>query len=172
MKGTVVNCIAELVRNRFGEAKWRESLSKAGLSENKIYGCLGDVDDAEVTAVMNGASEAASLPIEEFTEAFGEFWSQKYAPAIYESYFRKAKNARELLLNLDEVHTAMTKSMKSARPPHFRYEWLGEKHLIMHYCSHRRLVTLMPGLIRGVANYYGETLTVHTKGNAVHIQFS
>ncbi len=80
-------------------------------------------------------------------------------------------NARDLLLHLDEIHTVMTKSIKSARPPRFRYEWRGEKHLIMQYESNRGLVQLMAGLVRGVGKYYGEYLNVSIVGNAVHIQF-
>jgi hypothetical protein len=41
----------------------------------------------------------------------------------------------------------------------------------MHYDSPRGLVALMPGLIRGVARYYRETLSVKVKANEVHITF-
>jgi len=172
MKGTIVNCAAQLVTSRFGENKWKESLSKAGLCKNKTYGCLGDVDDSEVMAILKGVSEATSLSLAEVLNTFGQYWSQTYAPKIYDAYFNKAKNARELLLNLDHIHTAMTKSVKSARPPHFRYEWQGKNRLIMHYSSRRGLVFLMPGLILGVANYYHETIQVHTEGNAVYVDFA
>ena len=68
-------------------------------------------------------------------------------------------------------HEVMTKSIKLARPPRFRYEWKGDKLLIMHYDSSRRLVALMPGLIRGLGKYYKERLTVRVVGNAVHVRF-
>ena len=172
MKGTVVNCLAQMVTSRFGENQWKESLCKAGLSADKTYGCLGDVDDSEVMAIFRGVSEVTSLPFVEVLNAFGHYWSESYAPKIYESYFKKAKSARELLLNLDHIHAAMTKSVKSAKPPRFRYEWQGKNRLIMHYYSHRNLVSLMPALILGVANYYHEKVQVHSKGNAVYVDFS
>jgi hypothetical protein len=65
----------------------------------------------------------------------------------------------------------MTKSIRFARPPRFRYEWMGDKFLIMHYDSFRGLVALLPALIRGVGKYYKENLTVTVVGNAVHVQF-
>ena len=90
-------------------------------------------------------------------EAFGEYWCTVYGPNIYVAYFSDAKSARELLLNLDHIHEVMTKSIKFARPPRFRYEWKGDKLLIMHYESFRGLLALMPGLIRGVGKCYRRT---------------
>ena len=66
----------------------------------------------------------------------------------------------------------MTKTMASAHPPRFRYEWQGDKHLIMHYQSQRGLVALMPGLIRGLGKYYKDNPSVSLNGNDVHVQFS
>jgi hypothetical protein len=171
MKGTIVKCIEELVTTRFGAGKWKESLEQAGIPEWRSYSALGDVEEAEFTKIMNGVATALSLPMEQVMEAFGEYWSTVYGPHIYGAYFTAAKSARELLLNLDHIHEVMTKSMTSARPPRFRYEWQGEKLLIMHYQSSRGLVALMPGLIRGVGKYYNEKLIVKTVGNAVHVQF-
>ncbi len=104
-------------------------------------------------------------------EAFGESWSTVYAPRIYAAYYQKAKSARELLLNLDHIHTVMTKSMAGAMPPHFKYEWKGDKLLLMHYESKRGMVALMPGLVRGIGKYYKEQLNVTIAGNTVKVQF-
>jgi len=87
-------------------------------------------------------------------------------------YFEKAKNAKELLLNLDNIHTVMTKSMKGAAPPHFTYKSQGDKVLLMHYNSPRGMVTLMPALVRGIAKYYKEKVDVTTTGKTVRVQFS
>ncbi|MFZ0137027.1 MAG: bacteriohemerythrin [Candidatus Sulfotelmatobacter sp.] len=172
MKGTIVKCMEELVINRFGAEKWREALKKAGLSEWKTFTMLSDMDESEFMRIMEGVASAASLSMEQTMEAFGEHWSTVYAPTVYRAYFSSAKSARELLLNLDHIHDVMTKSMKSARPPRFRYEWKGDKHLVMHYESQRGLVVLMPSLIRGVGKHFNEKLTATIVGNAVHVQFA
>ncbi len=171
MKGTIVNCLEELVTEKFGAEKWRESLKKAGLSEEKTFTMLSDVEETEFMRIMEGVASAAALSMEQTMEAFGEHWSTVYAPNVYGAYFAAAKSARELLLNLDHIHSAMTRSMKSARPPRFRYEWRGDKLLIMHYESNRGLVALMPGLIRGVGKHFNERLMVKTVGNEVHVHF-
>jgi hypothetical protein len=171
MKGTIINCLEELVTQKFGHKEWRLSLKIAGLPQSKIYSTFEDAPDSEMHSLLQAVSTAVDLPVDGVMEAFGEYWSTVFAPKVYAAYYVGPKNARDLLLRLDDIHTAMTRSIKSARPPHFRYEWHGDKHLIMHYESKRGLVALMAGLVRGVGKYYGEYLNVSIVGNAVHIRF-
>jgi hypothetical protein len=166
MKGTVVLCLQELVEKRFGAEKWKQSLRAAGLSEVRLFSTLEDVSDEQVFALAGIVSKTTKIPRERLREMFGE-----YAPRIYGSYYRKAKTARDLLLNLDHIHTAMTNSMPGARPPRFKYHWTAPNVLTMHYQSKRGLVGLMPGLIRGVGKYYNEALRVIVKDNSVTVRF-
>lgn len=171
MKGTILTCLEELVCQQFGPAQWTRSLKMAGVENARIYSTFEDVPDGEVRSLLKAVSDVTKLPLEGIMEAFGDYWSTVYAPRVYAAYYVGAKNSRDLLLRLDSIHTQMTKSMTSARPPHFLYEWHGDKHLIMHYGSTRGMVALMPGLIRGVGKYYGEHLNVSVLENAVHVRF-
>ncbi len=171
MKATIMNCLEELVTRKFGAEAWISSLIGAGLPTSRVYSVFEDVPDGEVERLFKAVSAALDLPLDGVMEEFGEYWSTVYAPRVYEAYYVGARNSRDLLLRLDHIHTAMTKSQRSARPPRFHYEWLGDKYLIMHYESERGLVALMPGLVRGIGKYYGECLSVSTSGDAVHIQF-
>ena len=172
MKGSIVECIRELVTRKFGAAKWKEALKKAGLPEGQLFSSLEDVPDSQVLAIMKGVADAASLTMPQVMEAFGEHWSSQYAPSVYKPYFASVKSTRELLLKLDEIHLAMTRSMKSAHPPRFRYEWKGDHHLVMHYQSQRGLVALMPGLIRGLGKQFKDNPSVNIIGNEVHVKFA
>ncbi len=172
MKGSIVECIRELVTSKFGAAKWKEALKKAGLPESKLFSSFEDVPDPQVLAIMKGVAEAASLTMPQVMEAFGEHWSNSYAPSVYKPYFATTKSTRDFLLKLDEIHLAMTRNMKSARPPRFRYEWKGDKHLVMHYDSERGLVALMPGLIRGLGKHFHDNPAVNLVGNEVHVKFA
>ena len=171
MKGTILNCLEELVTQKFSTEQWKLVLKIAEVPESRIYGTFEDVPDSEMYSLLKAVSAALDLPPDGVMEAFGEYWSTVYAPRVYQAYYAGAKNSREFLLHLDDIHTIMTRSLKSARPPRFRYEWRGDNYLILHYESERRLVALMPGLVRGVGKFYGECLNVHTVGDAVHIQF-
>jgi hypothetical protein len=172
MKGTIVRCIEDLVTTKFGAAKWHESLKKAGVSESKRYSTIEDVPDSEVLALINAVAGVLSLSATQVMNAFGEYWVNTYAPGIYKPYFDHAKSTREFLLNLDEIHVAMTRTMKSAKPPRFTYQWRGDKVLVMNYQSERGLVALMPGLIAGLGKYYKDHPSVHVSGNSIEIQFA
>jgi methyl-accepting chemotaxis protein len=162
----------DLVTKKFGAVKWKESLKNAGFSDARLFSTLEDVADAQVLALMKGIADAGSLTMNQVMDAFGEHWSSQFAPKLYSSYFAAAKSTRELLLSLDKVHTSITRVMKSARPPHFTYEWQGDKHLVMHYQSGRGLIALMPGLIHGLGTYYKDRPSVRIAGNAVHVEFA
>jgi hypothetical protein len=171
MKGTIVKCMQELVTSKFGADKWKESLRKAGVSESHYFSTTEDVDDAVVLEVMKCIAGVTALSMDKVMDAFGEYWCTVYAPDIYGVYFNKSKSTRELLLSLDQIHVAMTKSMKSAMPPHFTYEWKNDKTLVMHYESKRGLVALMPGLIRGLGKYYKDDPRVNLAGNNIEVTF-
>lgn len=151
MKGTIAKCI-----EKFGAEKWQESLAQAKIPERRTFTPFCDVDEMEFAKITKGVADMTCLSMEQVMEALGEHWSTVYAPNVYQAYYSGVKSARELLLNLDHIHEVMTKSIKFGRPPRFRYEWMEEKHLIMHYESNRGLVAFMPGLIRGVGKYYKE----------------
>jgi len=171
MKGTIVKCMEEMVTKRFGETKWKESLKKAGIPEARRYATMEDIEDSEILGIMKGMSGTAYSSMDQTMEAFGEYWSSVYAPALYGVYFAKATSTREMLLNLDKIHVTVTQTMKPARPPRFKYEWKGDDTLIMHYDSNRGLVALMPGLIRGLGKFYKDNPKVRLSGNAVEIKF-
>lgn len=46
MKGTMVKCMEELVIEKFGAWKWKESVEKAGVPEGRIFTTLCDIDEA------------------------------------------------------------------------------------------------------------------------------
>jgi hypothetical protein len=170
VKGTIVKCLEELVKTKYGVEKWRAVLLKSGLPANTLFVTSAVVPDGDVVKLLDATAAVLGITLDQAMHAFGDFWSTTYAPSIYGAYFKKAKSAKDLLLNLDHIHVAMTKTA-GASPPRFRYEWRDPNHLVMHYSSPRGLVALMPGLILGVARYYNETLKVSLRGNEVHINF-
>jgi hypothetical protein len=170
MKGTIVKCLEELVRTKHGDERWRAILARSGMSPTTLFFTMSVVPDGDVVALLGSTANVLGITLEAAMDAFGDYWSTTYAPSIYGAYFKKAKGAKEFLLNLDHIHVAMTKTA-GASPPRFRYEWRGERLLVMHYDSPRGLVALMPGLIRGVGRYFNERLTVSVKANEVHVVF-
>jgi hypothetical protein len=165
MKGVIVNCLSELVKEKFGEDKWEEALEKAGLNKRTAFLATEDVDDQLVLKVINAVCETLNISLQQAADAFGEYWMCNFAPKIYSVYYDGVNSAKDFLMRMDYVHQVSTKNIPDARPPRFEYEWIDEKTLIMKYNSKRGLIDFMIGLIKGVGKYYKEDLKVTKLSN-------
>ena len=171
MKGTIVNCLEDLVKEKVGRDGWKQVLTDAGLSPVTIISTTASLPDEQVISLIAAAAGVLHISVQQAMDAFGEYWSSVYAPKMYGPWFAKATNAREFLLNMDNVHIAITKNVAEAAPPRFTFEDKGPHEMVMNYSSPRGLVALMPGLIRGVGKYFNENLQVRATGNAMYITF-
>lgn len=160
MKGVVAQCLSEVVIAKHGGDKWKEILARAGVDRNITILATSDMDDATVMKIMQATCEVLKTSRQQVADAFGEYWVNTFAPRIYSAYYKGAKTARDFLLKMDDVHDMATRNTPNARPPRFTYQWLDNKTLIMGYSSHRNLVDLLVGLIRGVGIYFKENLVV------------
>ena len=165
MKGTVVKALEELVVSQFGKDKWQQSLEGAGLNKNTVFMTMVDVDDAAVMKVVESLCNVVGITLAQAADAFGDYWVNVYSQKLYKPYYANSRSAKEFLLKLNDVHVAMTKALKGARPPRFDYEWRGEKTLIMHYGSDRGLIDFVVGMAKGVGKYYNEDLAVTKLGS-------
>ena len=172
MKGTIVKCLQDLVTNNFGKDKWEKSLEDAGLSKSSIFLPVADVEDSQVMKVVGSVCKTLNISLQQAAEAFGDYWVNVYSQKLYKQYYQKSKSSKEFLLELDNVHVIMTRSMENAKPPRFVYEWKDGKTLIMNYKSQRGLIDFMVGLVKGVGKFYKENLSVtKISSNKVQIVF-
>lgn len=98
--------------------------------------------------------------MEQAGDAFGDYWVNDYTPGIYKSIFSKYKSAREFILGMDDVHTMITNTVPNAKPPRFTYNFTNDNTLVMTYESSRGLILVLMGLVKGLARYFNEKLTV------------
>lgn len=172
MKGTIVQCLQELVSNRFGKEKWEQALKSAGLPSSTLFLPFKDVDDSLVMKVVTAVCETLNISLPQAAEAFGEYWVMVYSQRLYPGFYKRCHTAKDFLLSMDSVHVTMTKNMPNARPPRFDYEWKDQQTLIMHYHSHRGLLDFMVGLAKGVGKFYDEQLEVTKMGSdKIQIRF-
>jgi hypothetical protein len=171
MKGTIVTCLQELVEHKAGKPAWIATLEAAGKAPDTKYLTTATVPDSEVMQLMSGAATVLKISPQDAMNAFGEYWGSVYAPRVYQVYYRAATSAREFLLNMNEVHVALTLT-SGAAPPKFTFETRGPKDLEIRYSSARGLAGLMPSLIKGVGKYYKEQVVVHAAGNVFNVTFT
>lgn len=160
MKGVIVNCLKELVTEKFGKDKWETALEKAGIDKKTYFLATQDVDDGAVLKVVGSACAVLNISLPQAADVFGEHWVCSYATKIYKSYYQGVTSARDFLLKMDGIHRVTTENIPNARPPRFEYSWENDKTLIMQYKSHRGMIDFLIGLIKGVGKYYKENLKV------------
>lgn len=173
MKGVIVNCLKELVTEKFGKDKWDAALGKAGVDKDSFFLATQDVDDGVVLKVVGSVCAVLNITLPQAADAFGEHWVCSFAPKIYKSYFNGVTSAKDFLLKMDDVHRITTDNIPNAKPPRFEYSWENGKTLIMKYKSQRGMVDFLVGLIKGVGKYFKESLNVSRVGeDKVKIVFS
>ncbi len=165
MKGAIVQCLGELVKTQFGENKWRESLEKAGMSSTSFFMPLQNIDDESVMKLIQSICNVTHITPVQAADAFGDYWVNVYAPKIYTVSYKGSRSAKEFLMKMDGVHEIVTRNMPNAHPPRFTYNWTDERTLTIDYKSHRGLIDIFIGLIKGVGKYYNEKLFVTKLGN-------
>jgi predicted hydrocarbon binding protein len=160
MKGIINRGIQELVESKFGAEAWNR-VKELAKCEEPFFSIGEDYPDRMTMALANAASDVFGLPLEAVLVEFGEFWIQNTCAEFYTPLFKLAGNtARELLLNMNEVHRQVLKNIPNSMPPHFECEELQDGRLLIHYTSKRRLCAAMRGLVLGVGKYFDEELQV------------
>jgi len=160
MKGIINKGIQDLVESKFGSETWDKVKEVAGCNE-PFFAAGKDYPDELTVSLVEVVSETTGLSIEDVMVEFGKFWVPNTGCKSYPSYFQIAgTSSREFLMNMDKVHTLVTRSLPNAAPPRFEYEELEDGRLLMHYKSSRRLCPVLRGLILGVGIHHDEELQV------------
>lgn len=165
MKGVIFDCLSELVIEKAGKNKWEGILQDCGLGKAATFSYSQSINDNLALQLITSTCKALDLSTSQCCDMFGEYWVTKFAPRIYSDYYRGIESARDFLLKMDEIHLSATRNMIGARPPRFEYELNGDNVIIMKYKSHRQLIDLMVGLVKGVGKYFNRELEVKKLDN-------
>ncbi len=160
MKGVILDCLKNMVTEKFGADKWQTIATKSGAKQADRILASVDFDDKLAVSLIDSTCQTLNLTFEQVAYLFGEQWMNFYVSKIYAGYVSNVKSSKELFLKLDSIHSMVTKNMENSRPPKFTYEWINEKTLVMNYISKRNLIDLFVGLAKSVGKYYKETILV------------
>lgn len=159
MKGSIVKCCAELVKDYYGEKAWIEILEESGESKMSIRP-ITDVDDQTVFKIFESICKVLNISRQEAFDIFGEYWVKIYVPRIYPIFYIQSESAKQFIMSMDKVHEHVTSMLENANPPRFKIEEIDEKTIIVDYISKRNLIDLFIGLIKGVGCYYKTSITI------------
>lgn len=168
MYGLVNRAVEDLVKQTKGEDGWRRVCAHAQVGADGFVAVRSYPDDVTVRLVGSVSREMA-LPPEQVLEAFGEHWILYTAEQGYGEMLRSAGgNLREVLANLDDMHSRIETAFPEMSPPHFAVQDLGPAEFDLVYESTREgLAPMVLGLVRGLARRFGQRIEIaHTEGRA------
>jgi len=158
MKGVINKGIQEFALARFGPETW-ERIKSLARCEEPFFAASHDYPDAMTLALVQAAAEVTGLPTEMVEIEYGKFMVPNTLKETYPTYFTLAgRDARTFLRNMDGIHREATRRIANATPPRLECETLGEKRLLVHYSSPRKLCGVLRGLILGVGIHFGQEL--------------
>ncbi len=160
MKGIIAVCLKNMIKDNYGIEKWNDISELSDIDPYIIINAVQDFDDDIILKMIDSTCKVLNISLEQAADAFGEYWMKTFAPKVYEAYYREVNSAKDFILKMDKVHRSVTSNIPDAKPPKFEYEWKDNKTLIVKYISHRNLIDIMIGLIRGVGKYFDEELKV------------
>jgi len=159
MKGTIYIAIRETVKSKWGVEVWNSVMKEMDISREPVVFPISDVDDNFIKKLIEAILKTLNISIEEFADVFGRYWVNEYANKIYGAFFKSAKNAKEFIYKVDDIHTFVTRTIENASPPRFKYEDEGKK-VIVHYFSKRGLIDIAMGLAKAVGEFYNQPVKV------------
>ncbi len=166
MHGIIHAELKKYVEGKFGSDGWKAVLDEAGLS-GKIYTTFTTYPDSDALSIVTAASKITKIGIPEILEDFGYF----IAPDLmnmYRSIIKSEWGMFDMLLQTEEmIHKVVRMQNAGAEPPKLEFEKVDDQTLKFIYKSKRNMADVAKGIIRGVANHYGESveLTSTTNGD-------
>lgn len=159
----VNKAVQDLVTSRFGEEKWLEIRTRAGVEDELFVTNQGYPDELTYRLVA-AAAEVLQTPADQILHAFGEFWILETAQVGYGAMMKAGgKSLREFLVNLPNFHTRVSMIFPHLQPPRFGCSDITEHSLHLHYHTHRPgLLPFVHGLLSGLGKMYRTTVEVET----------
>jgi hypothetical protein len=117
--------------------------------------------DADVDGLVMRAAEASNRSRREILVDFGRFTGFWVFRVMRGDYYEESGSTRRFLLDVESrIHETVRESTPLAAPPRLHVLPLGDRGVSISYTSERRLCELLEGLVLGVAEYYGEEISI------------
>lgn len=174
MKGIVFTTFYSHCESRYGLDILDDIIEDADLPNKGAYTSVGTYPFQEMVALVGAlvrrTGESMPSVLEDFGHACFARWVT-YVPAHFEN-----KSLFDILEEVDHFHeTEVRKLYPDAELPSFKVESRDERMLVLRYFSCKPLADLAAGVIKGAADYLGETVAVKHRpvndGTQPHVRF-
>jgi hypothetical protein len=159
MHGLIFVELKKFVVADFGADAWRELLGKAG-DNHRIYLPSRAYPDAELFALVAAASKLSGKKDDDLLEEFGGFIVPDLLQ-MYRAHIDREWGALDLIENTEvTMHRVVRRINRGATPPVLEVQRTGSNDVVITYTSARKLCAIAKGIVRGVAKYYEEPVTI------------
>ena len=159
MHGFIFTELRDYVIARLGPDAWPNLLDRARIGP-KTYLTYRDYPDEEAVTLVVTASDLTGLPPATILEDFGAFLAP-HLFRIYRPLIDPSWRTLEFLENTEAtIHQVVRSRNATARPPTLRCRRVGAQTLVVTYGSPRRLCAVARGIIRGLAQHFGEKVEI------------
>lgn len=159
-----------------GQDGWTRVCRKCG-AEEFFFIAFEQYPDELTSSIAGAAASEMGISVDLLLEQVGEYWSQF---TVQEGYGHLldlvGTDFDSVVSRVDELHARLMVTMPELRPPSFHYNKREDGTIVIQYSSHRRgLDSLVVGLLRGLARYFGQTAvvvqTIHRNESQDYDQF-
>jgi len=161
MYGLVNQAIEQLVRTRFGDARWAAIQARARVHV-PAFVSMHAYPDSVTFDLVAAASDELEVPAADLLDAFGEYWTLYTAQHGYgELLALGGSTFVDFLQNLDNLHAHVATSFPELRPPSFWCTDVTDRSVRLHYRSERDgLAPMVVGLVRGLGKMFATDVTI------------
>ncbi len=160
MYGMVNKFFVQGLVNEYGSETWDKIEKQSGVNTEFFVG-LEQYPDQITYDIVGAAAEVLEISADQVLEMFGKNWVEVTAKGEYGHYYALADDLFEFLENLDSMHKSLAAGMPELRPPSFTLFKPDDNTAQLQYVSDRPgLTPFVLGLIKGLADHYGQAITV------------
>ncbi len=159
MHGIVFSELRKFVEHSLGPGSWQKLLKEAGLG-NRIYMAIQEYPDEEAGVLVEAAARITRKSPTAILEEFGQYIAPQLLQ-MYKALISPQWRTLDLIEHTEDViHKVVRAKNPGARPAELKCQRVSPSELILVYASNRRMCALARGIARGVADHYGERLSV------------
>lgn len=162
MKGEIFSIFEKFIEKNFGQGVYEDALSRAAPEFSTKEPFVGPevYPDSDFMALFGRTLEIVQVPVHKALWLFGRFAFRRLAASIPHLMPRYSSSV-ELLRELDGIiHVEVRKLSRGTAPPRFTFQEQQDGRIALVYDSPRRLYDLAEGLLVGLADYFGEEVSV------------
>lgn len=167
MHGIIHLELQKFMQARHGPEGWLRLLEQAGVATSLGYVRVGHYPDEELGAIVAAAARKTGAEVDAILEEFGEF-SAADLIAMYPGLVKPEWRTLDVLFHVEQtIHQVVRLRNVGAQPPALQCARPTRDEVVITYTSPRHLCAFARGIIRGVAQHYGERVTI-TEATCMH----